>query len=114
MSVCALNGILYAFSGQRADLYDSIRTLNARKVVSLDIFEEWQMIHLESMMSLIGRHLHVTPISDTEIIIFKRYEKKCSVYNVEQKTITPVAFPFEGKSFVPMVLSPIYKTKNGG
>ena len=89
------------------------------------------------MMILNGSYLNVTPISDSEIMIFGRKERKASIFDVECQSLRRVDFPIggnpapindswdpkiqseedayltEGKSFLPNVLRPIYKTKSG-
>ena len=71
------------------ELYDSIRSLNARSIVN-GINAEWQKIDFESTSILCAIHLCVTPISDTEILIFGSKENKASLFNVEQKSLKAV------------------------
>ena len=96
------------------DLYDSIRSLNARSVVNGNT-AEWQRINLDSISILSGTHLSVAPISNNEIIIFGCKENKASVFNTEQKSLkaVKVANQTEGNHFAPSSLRPLVKTKGG-
>ena len=89
------------------------------------------------MISITGSLLFVTPISESEIMIFGRRERKSLIYDVKRQSLRPVDFPIggnpapirddwnpsiqseeddyltEGKSFLPNILRPVHKIKSG-
>ena len=60
-----------------------------------------------------SRFPYVTPISDTEIIIFAQKAENVSVFDVERKSLTVVDFPSQSKFYLSKISRPVYRTKKG-
>ena len=99
ISACILAGILYVFNGitKEKDKKDSIESIDARSLVRRKRVQ-WKRIELgnQDMLSF----PYVTPINDSQIIIFGwgiQPSNRCevSIFDVESQSISTVSLQIE-------------------